>query len=137
MKRTAEVAFIQDDASNTSSLSLPHFQTTPTASPIPTSRSPYTRTISRKPSRGSTTLRRGPTFLDRAEQAKAAAAAHWILSRSSSLSHSAHMSDFDGTSSLRRDSSASEHAQPVAAMVAVPPAVTKAKVSLDYDLSSI
>jgi hypothetical protein len=85
MKRSAEVAFIQEEVANAPQPVLPHLQTTVTAGPGPVIKSSDTRKTPRRALRGSTTLRRGPTSHERdeAERAKAAAAAHWILNNTS------------------------------------------------------
>jgi len=140
MKRSAEVAFVQEEFPVTPQPVLPHLQTIPNAAAVPTVKSPTTRKTPRRLSRGSTTLRRGPTYLERdeaerakAERAKAAAAAHWILnSRSPDIPQPAQLPLKRQRSSnalaLRLDPSVAFHDQP--ATLVIPPAVSKAHVSM-------
>lgn len=123
MKRPADVAFGLNEPTTSSSAGLPHSGTSIIASPDPNSRPQHTRSTSRKTSKGSTTLRRGPTFLDHAELAKAAAAAQAILSRSSSSSYTNNMDV------IKIYSPYSDQMQSATSSFVVPPAVTKAKVS--------
>ncbi|KIM32012.1 hypothetical protein M408DRAFT_21179 [Serendipita vermifera MAFF 305830] len=127
MKRPADVAFAQDEAISMVAVGLPHSQTTPIASPVPPAKSSHTRTISRKPSKGSTTLRRGPTLLDRAGQAKAAAAAQQILNRTSSSAHASERAVIEGHANRNPEPHSSGHSQSLSATVIIPTAVTKAK----------